>query len=101
MTCGSLYRLISCKKRSADPATRHAIASCGAADTASSPDVFALRRESLLEFPDASISDDDSVQAHVVRSPAAEIAQLRELRDSGAITDAEFERGKQLALSRD
>jgi hypothetical protein len=36
-----------------------------------------------------------------VRSPAAEIAQLRELRDSGAITDEEFERGKQLALSRD
>jgi Short C-terminal domain len=63
--------------------------------------VFALRRESLLEFPDASIANDDSVQAHVVRSPAAEIAQLRELRDSGAITDAEFERGKQLALSRD
>jgi hypothetical protein len=63
--------------------------------------VYALRRESLLEFPDASTADDDSVQAHVVRSPAAEIAQLRELRDSGAITDAEFERGKQLALSRD
>lgn len=63
--------------------------------------VFALRRESMLEFPDASIADDDSVQAHVVRSPAAEIAQLRELRDSGAITDEEFERGKQLALSRD
>ena len=63
--------------------------------------VFALRRESLLEFPDASIAHDDSVQAHLVRSPAAEIAQLRELRDSGAITDAEFERGKQLALTRD
>jgi len=63
--------------------------------------VFALRRESMLEFPDASNANDDSVQAHVVRSPAAEIAQLRELRDSGAITDEEFERGKQLALSRD
>jgi hypothetical protein len=63
--------------------------------------VYALRRESLLEFPDASIANDDSVQAHLVRSPAAEIAQLRELRDSGAITNAEFERGKQLALSRD
>ncbi|HEX7309868.1 MAG TPA: SHOCT domain-containing protein, partial [Gaiellaceae bacterium] len=63
--------------------------------------VYALRRESLLEFPDASIADDDSVQAHLVRSPAGEIAQLRDLRDSGAITDAEFERGKKLALSRD
>jgi hypothetical protein len=63
--------------------------------------VYALRRESLLEFPDASIANDDSVQAHLVRSPAAEIAQLRELRDSGAITNAEFERGKQLALRRD
>ena len=61
--------------------------------------MFALRRESMLEFPSAG--SDDSVQAHVVRSPAAEIAQLRELRDSGAITEAEFERGKQLALSRD
>ena len=48
---------------------------------------------------------DDSVLAHAHvtapadRSPAAEIARLRDLRDSGAITDAEFERGKKLALS--
>ena len=69
--------------------------------------VAALRRESMLEFPGAAIAPDDSVLAHahvarpVDRSPAVEIAQLRDLRDSGAITDAEFERGKQLALKAD
>jgi hypothetical protein len=64
--------------------------------------VAALLREMQMEFPDAgeTAPPDDSVQAHAVvgRSPAAEIAHLRDLRDAGAISDAEFERGKALAL---
>jgi putative oligomerization/nucleic acid binding protein len=76
--------------------------------------VFALRRETLREFPNATEERDPRPiitrirEAAPVRgngnghdtaaSPAAEIAQLNELHASGAITDEEYERAKQLAL---
>jgi hypothetical protein len=78
--------------------------------------VFALRRETLREFPDASEERDTTPittrirQAVPVRagngnghdtatSPASEIAQLNELHTAGAITDEEYERAKQIALN--
>jgi hypothetical protein len=66
--------------------------------------VFALRRQSLQEFPlEAAVATATTGPVHpggepphppAPRSPAEEIARLQELHDSGAITDDEFERAK-------
>jgi len=78
--------------------------------------IVMLRRQTLAEFPDAGLHPDSgdappSVAARVAASvkpkPAAaastshadDLARLSELHDSGALTDAEFERAKNLALS--
>jgi hypothetical protein len=67
--------------------------------------VVALRRQTLSEFPPGAAPE---VEGHAMqpartavarRSPAEEIARLRELHDSGAITDDEFERAKKIALA--
>jgi Short C-terminal domain len=68
-----------------------------------------LARQSQREFPDQPAGEGvAAVQRMKTRvggrsgpqqSPADEIAKLRELQQSGAIDDAEFERAKQLALS--
>jgi Short C-terminal domain len=82
--------------------------------------VVVLRRQTLREFPDARLSDmADRTRASCDRamqfarssratrvspqpassgSPADEIVRLNELRDSGLLTDEEFERGKTLVL---
>jgi hypothetical protein len=74
--------------------------------------VAALRRQTLREFPaaapgEAGLSIRRAVNATprrgqtsqtAKRSAAEEIARLRELHDAGAISDAEFDRGKQIAL---
>jgi hypothetical protein len=52
--------------------------------------VVALRRQTLREFPD---------DRPMSSTAAEEIARLRDLRDAGAITQDEFARGKELALS--
>lgn len=82
----------------------------------------ALRRQTLREFPAAGLDVAATTGAEAgsgmallarkgptrtgparrtetTRSPAEEIARLHELRNAGAITDEEFERGKQIALS--
>ena len=68
--------------------------------------VYALRRQTLQEFPPGAPSppaaDDDvtAVQAHgAPRSAASELVRLAELHRSGALTDEEFERAKQIALT--
>jgi hypothetical protein len=72
--------------------------------------VEALRRQTLREFPDEPRAEPlaASLQRMTARgasrgaaqtSAADEIAKLRELQQSGAIDEAEFDRGKQLALS--
>jgi hypothetical protein len=84
--------------------------------------VAALRRQTLEEFPAAGVGAVATVgggagpgvallapkpptrsgparAATTTRSPAEEIARLHELRNAGAITDEEFARGKQIALS--
>jgi hypothetical protein len=58
--------------------------------------VFALRRETLREFPPGT-------EAAPARSSGAdavsELARLHELHEAGAISDAEFERAKSIALT--
>jgi hypothetical protein len=72
--------------------------------------VFALRRQTLQEFPSGApapapapaVADGDTtaVQAHgAPRSAASELARLAELHRSGALTDEEFERAKKIALT--
>ena len=67
--------------------------------------VVAFRRQTLREFPAATTHAEPLAAAVAVppggkpRSPAAEIDRLRELHDSGAISDDEFERAKQIALT--
>jgi Short C-terminal domain len=69
-----------------------------------------LARQSQREFPDQPAGEGVAAGLQKVKtrvggrsgpqpSTADEIAKLRELRQSGAIDDAEFERAKQLALS--
>jgi hypothetical protein len=84
--------------------------------------VWALRRETLREFPDAErvrlagpltarvrqaapvahggrAGNGESAPASPPRrSPAAQLRQLQELRTAGALTDAEFDRAKRIAL---
>src|SRR3954467_3392379 len=84
--------------------------------------VWALRRETLREFPEAErVRVSGALTARVrqatpvghggragngesapasppTRSPAAELTQLQELRTAGALTDAEFDRAKRIAL---
>jgi hypothetical protein len=76
--------------------------------------VVAFRRQTLQEFPAApaaapAAGAERKKPAHLriggargdgasAKSPAEEIARLRELHDAGAITEEEYERGKQLAL---
>jgi hypothetical protein len=55
--------------------------------------VVALRRQTLREFGDGAPGPRGG------RTPAEEIARLTELRAAGAITDDEFDRGKQIALA--
>ena len=67
--------------------------------------VVAFRRQTLREFPAATAAPEPlaaavpATPAGGPRSPAAEIARLRELHDSGAISDDEFERAKRIALT--
>ena len=84
--------------------------------------IFALRRQTLEEFPDAGLvpavrslgtrfaatarrvtvrSDATASveKATSTRSPAEEIAWLLDLKEKGAISDAEFEQAKKLALA--
>ena len=68
--------------------------------------VYALRRQTLHEFPPGAptpaTADGDmtAVQAHgAPRSAVSELARLAELHRSGALTDEEFERAKQIALT--
>lgn len=69
--------------------------------------VLALRRQTLEEAAAAPAAAAQSPATEVAarfgaggqkRSPADEIASLQALHDSGAISDEEFERGKELAL---
>ena len=76
--------------------------------------VVALRRQTLREFPHASEERDTRPIGVRIRraaplhgngnghegttSPAAEITRLNELHTSGAITDQEYDRAKELAL---
>jgi hypothetical protein len=76
--------------------------------------IVVLRRQTQREFPDAGLvhADGGGVMHHMRGlfarkgtehngggSPAEEIARLQQLRTTGAITDEEFARAKQLALS--
>jgi hypothetical protein len=62
--------------------------------------VVAFRRQTLREFPAAMGEPEPlAAAAGASPSPAAEIDRLRELHDSGAITDDEFERAKRTALT--
>jgi hypothetical protein len=62
--------------------------------------VVAFRRQTLREFPGAVVEPEPlAAAAGTSPSPAAEIDRLRELHDSGAITDDEFERAKRAALT--
>jgi hypothetical protein len=84
--------------------------------------VYALRRATLLEFPDAAFGDRPGMVARVEErwshrphgsahagartsnggapaSAAAEIERLNALLSSGVITDDEFQRGKERALA--
>jgi hypothetical protein len=62
--------------------------------------VVAFRRQTLREFPGASVEPEPlAAAAGTSPSSAAEIDRLRELHDSGAITDDEFERAKRSALT--
>ena len=77
--------------------------------------IVALRRQTLVEFPDAGITPADDTEpspaarvaaslkpkpaAATASSQAADLARLAALHDSGALTDAEFTRAKDLALS--
>lgn len=78
--------------------------------------IVALRRQTLVEFPDAGITPADDTEpspaarvaaslkpkpaaAAASSSQAADLARLAALHDSGALTDAEFTRAKDLALS--
>jgi len=63
--------------------------------------VFALRRETLAEFPDAGSEPEPAVAAATPGNGrrAAELAQLAALRDSGALTEVEYVRAKERALS--
>jgi hypothetical protein len=74
--------------------------------------VFALRRQTLREYPDAeglglaeavsgraSGGQTGSAPAKPAASPAEEIARLAALRDAGEISSEEFARAKELALS--
>ena len=77
--------------------------------------IFFLRRQTLVEFPDAGPSPVDETEpstasrvaaslkpkpaAEPATSQAADLARLAALHDSGALTDAEFTRAKDLALS--
>jgi hypothetical protein len=76
--------------------------------------IVLLRRQTQLEFPDAGLvpTPGGGVMQHMRglfggkgtgrsdgRSPAEEIARLQQLRTTGAISDEEFARAKQLALS--
>jgi hypothetical protein len=56
--------------------------------------IVALRRQTLSEFPDAG-----SGSAASQSTQAAELARLSALHERGALTDAEFARAKDLALS--
>jgi Short C-terminal domain len=69
-----------------------------------------LSRQSQREFPDQPAGEGSAAGLQKIKtrvggrsgsqpSAADEIAKLRELQQSGAIDDAEFERAKQLALS--
>lgn len=69
--------------------------------------VFALRRQTLQEFPPGATpapaeadTDVTAVQAHGGRrSAVSELARLADLHRSGALTDEEFERAKKIALT--
>jgi hypothetical protein len=79
--------------------------------------VVALRRTTVREFPHASEERDTRPRVARIRgtaalrgqgngherpvSPATEITQLSDLHTSGAITDEEYQRAKQLALHPD
>jgi Short C-terminal domain len=57
--------------------------------------VVALRRQTLREFPAVAAA----APVDGSHSPADEVARLTELHDSGALSDAEFEAAKKIALT--
>jgi Short C-terminal domain len=74
--------------------------------------IYFLRRETLQEFPDAGLvprerrthrktaaREEAAATSSSGRSPAQEIAHLQELKEKGAISDAEFEQAKKLVLA--
>jgi hypothetical protein len=71
--------------------------------------VVALRRETLREFPPGTRTERAPLRRPAFaggagrdggsRSPSEEITRLTELHDSGALSDAEFEAAKKIALT--
>jgi hypothetical protein len=62
--------------------------------------IVALRRQTLVEFPEPSVATGPGASTEGAPSTqAAELARLSALHESGALTDAEFTRAKNLALS--
>jgi hypothetical protein len=71
--------------------------------------VVALRRQTLREFPPGTRKERAPLRRPAFagataggggsRSPSEEIARLSKLHDSGALSDAEFEAAKKLALT--
>jgi hypothetical protein len=63
--------------------------------------IVALRRQSLAEFPaEETLAVVPETPAAPGPSAAAELSRLTVLHDSGAISDSEFARAKELALAR-
>lgn len=54
----------------------------------------------MAQGQQARAATDDYIRSVAGQSPAAEIAQAKELRDSGAITEEEFASLKAAALQR-
>jgi hypothetical protein len=69
--------------------------------------IYALRRQTLIEFPpgtESVVVVDEAPAAVAVgaepgRSTAQELAELAKMRDAGIISDEEFARAKERALS--
>jgi hypothetical protein len=62
--------------------------------------IVALRRQTLAEFPAEPTLAVEPPRAEAGPSAAAELSRLTVLHDSGAISDDEFARAKELALAR-
>src|SRR5262249_4555800 len=66
--------------------------------------LYALRRQTLEEFPPGAeaavvLAKEAPAAAAARRSPTDELAELAKMREAGVISDEEFARAKELALS--